>query len=63
MLIERKYIIRYGGAIKKGNFYQEAIKPLLICKEYTFRDKINYLKGNEVFENPFMGCYNENKSL
>jgi len=45
MLIERKYIIKYGGAIKKGDFYQEAIKPLLICKEYTFRDKINYLKG------------------
>ena len=45
MLIERKYIIKYGGAIKKGNFYQEAIQPLLICKEYTFRDKINYLKG------------------
>jgi pimeloyl-ACP methyl ester carboxylesterase len=45
MLIERKYVIKYGGAIKKGNFYQEAIKPLLLCSEYTFKDKINYLKG------------------
>jgi pimeloyl-ACP methyl ester carboxylesterase len=45
MLIERKYVIRYGGAIKKGEFYPKAIKSLFFCKEYTFRDKINYLKG------------------
>ena len=45
MLIERKYVIRYGGAIKKGNFYQEAIEPIFFCREYTLRDKINYLKG------------------
>jgi pimeloyl-ACP methyl ester carboxylesterase len=45
MITERKYVIRYGGAVKKGNFYPEAIKPLLICREYSFIDKINYLKG------------------
>ena len=45
MHIERKYVIRYGGAIKKGKFYQEAVKPLFFCKEYTLKDKINYLKG------------------
>ena len=45
MLIERKYIIKYGGAVKKGNLYQEAVKPLFFCREYTFGDKINYLKG------------------
>ena len=45
MLIERKYVIKYGGAVKKGNLYQKAIKPLIFCKEYTFMDKVNYLKG------------------
>lgn len=45
MVTERKYVIRYGGAVKKGSFYPRAIKPLIICKEYTFMDKINYLRG------------------
>src|SRR5450759_4806967 len=45
MIIERKYVIRYGGAVKKGNFYTEAIIPLLFCREYSLTDKINYLKG------------------
>lgn len=45
MIKERKYVIRYGGAIKRGNFYPQAIKPILICSEYSFMDKINYLKG------------------
>jgi pimeloyl-ACP methyl ester carboxylesterase len=45
MLAERKYVIRYGGAVKKGNFYPAAVKPILFCKEYTLIEKINYLKG------------------
>jgi pimeloyl-ACP methyl ester carboxylesterase len=45
MSIERQYVIRYGGAVKKGNLYAEAIKPIVFCKEYTFCDKINYLRG------------------
>lgn len=45
MIIKRKYVIRYGGAVKNGSFYPRAVKPLFFCKEYTFRDKINYLKG------------------
>jgi len=45
MIVERKYVIRYGGAVKKGNFYPEAIKPLIFCREYTLTDKFNYLKG------------------
>ena len=48
MHIERKYVIKYGGAVKKGNLYQEALKPFALCKEYTFRDKINYLKGMKI---------------
>jgi pimeloyl-ACP methyl ester carboxylesterase len=43
--IKRKYLIKYGGAIKNGEFYPKAVKSLFACKEYTFRDKINYLKG------------------
>jgi pimeloyl-ACP methyl ester carboxylesterase len=45
MIVERKYVIRYGGAVKKGNFYPQAIKPLIFCREYNFTDKLNYLKG------------------
>ena len=45
MMVERKYVIRYGGAIKKGNFYRSAIKPLIFCREYSLNDKFNYLKG------------------
>jgi len=51
MTKERKYVIRYGGAVKKGNFYPKAVKPLLICREYSFRDKINYLKGMKFSKN------------
>lgn len=47
MIVERKYVIRYGGAVKKGNFYPEAIKPLIYCREYRLSDKFNYLKGME----------------
>jgi pimeloyl-ACP methyl ester carboxylesterase len=45
MYKERKYIIKYGGAVKSGNFYPRAVKPLLFCKEYRLIDKINYLRG------------------
>lgn len=43
--IERKYVIRYGGAVKNGDLYPTAIETLLFCKEYSFADKINYLRG------------------
>jgi pimeloyl-ACP methyl ester carboxylesterase len=45
MMKERKYVTRYGGAVKNGNFYAEAVKALFNCREYSFRDKINYMKG------------------
>jgi pimeloyl-ACP methyl ester carboxylesterase len=44
---ERKYVIRYGGAVKYGDLYPTAIETLLFCKEYSFADKINYMKGME----------------
>ena len=45
MIKERKYVIRYGGAVKEGNIYPRAIKSLVFCREYRLSDKINYLKG------------------
>ncbi len=45
MLIQRKYVIRYGGAVKKGHFYPQAITPIIFCKEYSLIDKIHYVKG------------------
>ena len=45
LMIERKYVSKYGGAVKKGNFYVTAIKALINCSEYTFKEKINYIKG------------------
>ena len=47
LIVERKYVIRYGGAVKKGNFYPQAIKPMIFCREYSLTDKFNYLKGME----------------
>jgi pimeloyl-ACP methyl ester carboxylesterase len=51
MLTERKYVIRYGGAVKEGNFYPAAVEPILFCKEYTLIEKINYLKGMKFSRN------------
>jgi pimeloyl-ACP methyl ester carboxylesterase len=51
MLTERKYVIRYGGAVKKGNFYPSAVEPILFCKEYNLIEKINYLKGMKFTRN------------
>ncbi|MGA2407321.1 MAG: alpha/beta hydrolase [Bacteroidales bacterium] len=51
MMTERKYVIRYGGAVKKGDFYPEAVKPIIFCREYNLIDKINYLKGMKFTRN------------
>jgi len=45
MIIERKYVTKYGGAVKRGNLYPQAIKSMFYCREYSLRDKINFLKG------------------
>jgi pimeloyl-ACP methyl ester carboxylesterase len=45
MITERKYIIKYGGAVKKGGFYPRAAMTLALCNEYTLIDKFNYLRG------------------
>jgi proline iminopeptidase len=48
MMIERNWVMHYGGAAwkkTKKDFIPMFIKPLLLFKEYTVSDKINYLKG------------------
>jgi pimeloyl-ACP methyl ester carboxylesterase len=47
LAVERKYVIRYGGAVKNGDLYPTAIETMFYCKEYSFVDKINYLRGME----------------
>jgi pimeloyl-ACP methyl ester carboxylesterase len=45
MKTERKYVIRYGGAVKKGSFYPRAAMTLALCNEYTLKEKFDYLRG------------------
>lgn len=45
MTTERKYVIRYGGAVKHGSFYPRAVTTLAFCNEYKLFDKFNYLRG------------------
>lgn len=45
IMVERKFVSRYKGAIYQGNFYREASLALLNCREYTFMDKLNFLRG------------------
>lgn len=45
MITERKYVIKYGGAVKHGSFYPRAIITMALCNEYTLSEKVNYLRG------------------
>jgi pimeloyl-ACP methyl ester carboxylesterase len=47
MLQERQYVTRYGGDIKNGNFYTMVVKAMVNCREYTLKEKFNYLKAND----------------
>jgi pimeloyl-ACP methyl ester carboxylesterase len=46
MLEERRYVTRYGGAMKNGNFYWMVVKAMVNCSEYTLKEKFNYLKAS-----------------
>ena len=46
IMVERKYVAKYGGAMKEGNFMKEAVTAILNCREYRLMDKINYMKAN-----------------
>ena len=63
LMTERKFVTRYGGAVKNGNFYAEAVKALFNCREYSVKDKINYIKGMKVLIKPFLGPGYENRSV
>lgn len=45
LLIERKFVAKYGGSIHKGIFYKEASIAILNSREYTLKDKINFFRG------------------
>jgi pimeloyl-ACP methyl ester carboxylesterase len=48
MMVERNWVMYYGGAAwmkSKKDFFPMFIKPLILFKEYTVSEKINYLKG------------------
>lgn len=48
MMTERNWVMHYGGAAwmkNKKDFFPMFIKPLLLFKEYTVTDKMNYLRG------------------
>jgi pimeloyl-ACP methyl ester carboxylesterase len=43
---ERNYVTKYGGAMRDLRGMWPMIKMVLSTEEYTFNDKINYMKGN-----------------
>lgn len=45
LFYQRDMVTEYGGALHKGNINTLFIKGLLLCKEYTLSDKINYMIG------------------
>ncbi len=48
MMIERNWVMYFGGAgyqMDKMDMFKMVIKPIILAKEYTFRDKINYVRG------------------
>jgi pimeloyl-ACP methyl ester carboxylesterase len=48
MMIERNWVMYYGGAgyqMDKMDMFKMIIKPIILAKEYAFKDKINYVRG------------------
>lgn len=46
LLNERKYVFQYGGAIRGITNMWPVIKLVLGAKEYTLKEKINYMEGS-----------------
>lgn len=46
LMVQRKYVGKYGGAIREGNFMKMAITSMINCREYRLKDKLNYMKAN-----------------
>lgn len=52
--IERQYVMKYGGgAMKDMKSILPLIKMIFLAKEYTVKDKINYLRGSD-FSNKYL---------
>jgi pimeloyl-ACP methyl ester carboxylesterase len=46
VMVERRYVGNYGGAMKEGNFMKEAVTAIINCREYRLKDKFSYMKAN-----------------
>lgn len=44
--VERKYVGKYGGAIREGSFMKIALTSMINCREYRLKNKLNYMKAN-----------------
>ena len=44
--VERKYVTKFGGAMREVTGMWPVFKMVLNTKEYTFGEKVNYLRGN-----------------
>ncbi|TFF40654.1 alpha/beta fold hydrolase [Mucilaginibacter psychrotolerans] len=45
---QRWQVARYRGSMRQKNIFLFAIWKLLTCKEYAFKDKLNYMKGSSL---------------
>jgi pimeloyl-ACP methyl ester carboxylesterase len=43
---ERNYVAQYGGSMREITGMWPMVKMVLNAEEYTFSDKVNYMKGN-----------------
>ena len=46
LMVERKYVGKFGGALRQGNFMKMAVTATINCREYRLKDKMNYMKAN-----------------
>ncbi len=46
LMAQRKILKKYGGhAMKKGSYWSQTAKPILLSREYSLTDKIGIIKG------------------
>ncbi len=58
LMIERKWVMNYGGAAygkKKMDLFKMIIWPVFTSREYTVKDKFNYVKGMNLTQNLLFG--------
>ncbi|CAN5116064.1 alpha/beta hydrolase [soil metagenome] len=47
IMIQRNWLLKFGGSLYGETSYDKLIKTLLFCQEYSLTDKINYLIGSK----------------